>query len=46
MRVNKMKRQRLLVNVKIGIVKQLYKDHQITDSQYHFLMKKYSQQKQ
>jgi len=43
MRVNesKSKRQRLQPYVKIGIIKQLYKDNLISEKQYKFLLGKY-----
>jgi len=36
-----LKRQRLQHTVKIGIIKQMYKDHLITEEQYQTLLKKY-----
>ena len=39
-RVNDRK-QRLLLEVKVGIVKQLFKDNMITATQYRFLLAKY-----
>jgi len=36
-------RIKLLLDAKIGIVKQLYKDNMITATQYIFLLKKYDQ---
>ncbi|MCL2722633.1 MAG: hypothetical protein FWD47_14985 [Treponema sp.] len=36
-----LKRQRLQHTVKVGIIKQLYKDHKITDIQYKNLLFKY-----
>ena len=41
MKANASKRQRLLPNVKIGIVKQLYKDGKISEIQYKTLLRKY-----
>jgi len=35
-------RGRLQYFVKIGIIKQMYKDHLITDEQYQNLLRKYS----
>jgi hypothetical protein len=35
------KKQKLLLELKIGIVKQLYKNNLITTKQYHFLLVKY-----
>jgi len=40
-RINIKKRQRLMPYMKIGIVKQLYKDELITAEQYQFLLQKY-----
>jgi|GEM_PF-4559850 len=36
------KRSRLQYTVKIGIIKQLYKDRKLTDIQYRNLMRKYN----
>jgi len=36
-----LKRQRLQHTVKVGIIKQLYKDHKITDIQYKNLLLRY-----
>ena len=41
MKANASKRQRLLPNVKVGIVKQLYKDGKISVTQYKTLLRKY-----
>ena len=37
------KRRNLQITAKIGVVKQLHKDHLITDEQYQFLLKKYKE---
>ena len=39
------KRSRLQHTVKIGIIKQLYKDNKITDVQYRNLLLKYGKKK-
>jgi len=36
------RRRHLQYDAKIGIVKQLHKDHLITDEQYQYLLRKYS----
>ena len=45
MRLDTKAKQKLLMDIKLGIVKQLYKDNLITDRQYWFLADKYSQRK-
>ena len=40
------KRSRLQHTVKIGIIKQLYKDNKITDVQYRNLLLKYGKKRQ
>ena len=43
MPIDKKAQQKLAIEVKLGIVKQLFKDNLISDSQYKFLTKKYTQ---
>jgi len=40
--IDKKAKQKLAANVKLGIIKQLHKDSLISDSQYKFLINKYS----
>jgi len=41
-RVSAKAKQKLALDAKIGIVKQLYKDCLITDTQYRYLIRKYT----
>jgi len=41
--MSKIEKKRILqISAKVGVVKQLHKDHLITDDQYQLLMRKYS----
>jgi hypothetical protein len=42
MPIDKKAKQKLAIEVKLGIIKQLFKDNLISDSQYKFLINKYS----
>jgi len=43
MSIDKNKRKKIVLDVKIGVIKKLYKDKMITSNQYSFLLLKYGE---